>query len=127
MGRFTAPALILDAWERGELEVIISPSLYEELREVLHRPGLQRFLSRVPGAVAVLLTGLPEHARWVEPARIEGAVERDPKDNPVIEAAAAGNVDATIFGDRDLLSTAQYQGIPILTPREFLDRLQKPT
>jgi putative PIN family toxin of toxin-antitoxin system len=48
------------------------------------------------------------------------AVCRDPKDNPVLECAVAGNADCIVTGDKDLLSLKSFRKISILTPREFL-------
>ena len=48
---------------------------------------------------------------------------RDPKDNMVLEAAVAGQVDVIVSGDKDLLTLSPFKGIPVLTPAAFLRRL----
>ena len=45
---------------------------------------------------------------------------RDDKDNKFLELAVSGNADI-VSGDEDLLVLNPFRGIPILTPRNFLD------
>ena len=45
---------------------------------------------------------------------------RDPDDNKLLETAVVGRADCLVTGDQDLLVLDPFQGIPILTPAEFL-------
>ena len=47
---------------------------------------------------------------------------RDPNDAKILAAAEAAGAEALITGDRDLLVLKEFQGIPILSPQEFLSR-----
>jgi predicted nucleic acid-binding protein len=44
---------------------------------------------------------------------------RDPADNVVLGCAIAAQVDYLVTGDRDLLDLHPFQGLPILSPRDF--------
>ena len=48
------------------------------------------------------------------------AVCRDVRDDKVLEAAVAGEVDAIVTGDKDLLVLDPFEGIPIVEPAAFL-------
>ena len=48
---------------------------------------------------------------------------RDSDDDKVLECAVLGNVDFIISGDNDLLSLREFQGIPILTASEYIEKL----
>jgi len=61
---------------------------------------------------------------FVFPKRTINILEDDP-DNRVLEAAAEGNCDFIITGDKDLLNLKILGGILILKPLEFLDFLAK--
>jgi predicted nucleic acid-binding protein len=47
---------------------------------------------------------------------------RDPDDLPVLGTAVAGNANVLVTGDDDLLTLREFQGMAILSPREFHDR-----
>jgi putative PIN family toxin of toxin-antitoxin system len=55
---------------------------------------------------------------------------RDPLDAPVVEAALAGNADAIVTGDGDLLDDARLRewllerGVEVLTAAQLLKRLE---
>jgi predicted nucleic acid-binding protein len=48
---------------------------------------------------------------------------RDPKDLIVLAAAITAEADAIVTGDEDLLSLKSFEGIPILTARQALEKL----
>jgi uncharacterized protein len=47
----------------------------------------------------------------------------DPDDDRVLECAIAGRADFIVSGDRHLLKLGSYDGVSILTVRNFLDRI----
>ena len=62
-------------------------------------------------------------AEFVDPNEEITAVEDDPDDDKFLEAAVAGNVDYIVSGDRHLLDLDSFQGIEIVEPRAFYERL----
>jgi uncharacterized protein len=54
------------------------------------------------------------------PIRRVNAVRDDPDDNRVLECALAAGAETIVSGDSHLLKLGVYEGIAILTPREFL-------
>lgn len=46
---------------------------------------------------------------------------RDPRDDKFLSLAFAGEADLIITGDDDLLVLHPFQGVSIVTPRQFLD------
>ncbi|HBB86830.1 MAG TPA: putative toxin-antitoxin system toxin component, PIN family [Blastocatellia bacterium] len=67
-------------------------------------------------AVALLRSRM----RVVTPAELERKVCRDPDDDNVLALAVSGECDCIITGDQDLLVIKAYEGIDILTPRDFI-------
>lgn len=57
----------------------------------------------------------------VVPSRLSSPVSRDADDDSVIATAVAGRGDWIITGDRDLLVLKEFEGVRIVTPRQFLD------
>ena len=107
------------------MTVVASWALAEEIAEVLRRPKLRRYRIGEDDIRDVLLLLAP-----LLPT-VDVRVEvRDPDDTPVIAAAIAGQVDAIVTGDKDLLEDPSLvtwlaaRGIDVVTPAELLDRLR---
>ncbi len=48
----------------------------------------------------------------------------DPKDDMFLECAVSAQADSIVSGAVHLNALKSYQGIPIIPPREFLERLK---
>ena len=114
----SAPSQILSLWQRGELTLIISPQLLNELVITLLRQGI------TPEVIEDLVTLIGTIA-----FQIEGAYEAtfldeiDPKDNKFLGAAYEAKADYLISLDNHLLRLKYYQGTKIVTPSLFLQWL----
>jgi len=115
LGWSGAPARIVEAVLAGELVLVTSAPLLAELRRVLAYPKLAKAIpdgSRLADLVEM-------SSVVVEPLSVF-AVAEDESDNRVLEAAVAAGVDCMVSGDEHLLTLGMFQGIPILTPAEFV-------
>jgi len=104
----------------GAYELILSPLLLAELREVLRRDKFRRYVSEA------------EAEAYVELIRSEGVVRADPAPSPeplgadpddefLIDLARDARADALVTGDAHLLELRAI--IPAMTPAEFLTML----
>ena len=50
---------------------------------------------------------------------------RDPKDDAVVACAKEGEADYIVSGDQDLLALSEHEGIQVVTPRRFMEILEK--
>jgi putative PIN family toxin of toxin-antitoxin system len=99
-----------------EHTAILSQVLWDELVVTLRRKfGL------TPDDLPILAL-YRQHAAWCEPAKLAEAVCRDPDDDWVLATALAGEADAIVSGDADLLTLDSYSGIEMLSPRQFVSR-----
>ena len=99
-----------------EHTAILSPVLWDELVATLRRKfGL------TPDDLPILAL-YRQHAAWCDPAKLAKAVSRDPDDDWVLATAVAGDAEAIVSGDADLLTLDSYSGIQILSPRQFVSR-----
>ncbi len=115
LGWLGAPARIMEAVLAGELVLVTSASLLAELCRVLAYPKLAK---AIPDG-SVLADLVEMSSVIVEPLSTLAVVE-DESDNRVLEAAVTGSVDYIVSGDGHLLTLGSFQGIPVLTPAEFV-------
>ena len=73
---------------------------------------------------ALVADTLRQHSEIVVPALIPQDAFGDEDDLPVLGTAVAGQADCLVTGDKQLLELGAFQGIPILSPREFYDRIR---
>jgi putative PIN family toxin of toxin-antitoxin system len=67
---------------------------------------------------------LRSSSQVVQPAAVPRGVLRDKDDLPVLGTAVAGAVSCIVTGDQELLALSRFQGVDILSPRAFYDRLR---
>ena len=108
-----AEAALLKAVE-GEVRLVISKPIIHELLDVLARK-----FGRDAEELARLAVFLAELAEVVQPRR-KVEMLSDDTDNRILECAIAGRADVIVTGDRAMLELGEYQGVRIMTLREFL-------
>ena len=118
-------AKLLRAAEGGAFVLYLSPEILSETAEVLLRPKITERYRRAPGAAQEFCAGLAESAQLVRGlAELRGAVPLDPKDDKIVATAVKAGAGYLVTGDRrHLLSLGEYEGIKVVTPREFFDLL----
>ncbi len=115
---------LLDAVLDHDIDILMSEATFAELVSRLERPRIDRY--REIQAWNLFLSELVELASWQEDAGTATGISRDPDDDKFLALAVTGQADAIISGDGDLLELATHEGIPILTPAQFLQRLLEP-
>ena len=94
-----------------------SPALLDELESTLRR----KFAVDAP--VDAFLQNLHDHVRLVDPAPLPSPVCRDPDDDLVLATALSGGAELIVTGDQDLLVLHRYEGVRLVSPRQFLEWL----
>jgi putative PIN family toxin of toxin-antitoxin system len=115
------PARAIQAWLRGEFELVVSPALLEELERVFAYPKLRKRIE--PG----------EADRVVEWLGSTATMAVDPNDPPAIRSPDPGHDylialaeterAALVSGDQHLLGLAE--SLPIFSPVDFLRLLEE--
>jgi len=112
------PSQILQAWQSGEFELVVSQEILDEYRrvgEVLakERPNID---------LNPILNFVIERAKVYKPVKLKEPVCEDPDDDKFFACALASGSEVIISGDKHLLKVSGYGGIEVLKPREFLER-----
>jgi len=102
--------------------LLYSESLQTELLDVLNRPHIRDKYNLAPEDIETVVALILLRGEAIVPRR-RITICRDPKDNMFLEAAADGMADAIVCGRDDLLELNDFEGIPIVTPAEFLAKL----
>lgn len=115
---FRGPPLeILRAWRAGRIQLVVSPEILEEYREV----GLRLSLD-FPGVdISAVLAVVTTHATLMEPALLPERVCSDPDDDKFFACALKARAKVIVSGDKHLLAASGYKGIHVVRPRRFLD------
>ncbi len=104
--------------ERNDVRLVVSEFILDEFAE--HAVGKFRAAKNEVGHAIRFIRA---HAEVVTPAAVPSDACRDPDDVQVLGTAIAGEAVAVVTGDRDLLALRMFQGVALLSPREFYDRL----
>jgi len=114
-----APARLLQAWQAGAFELVVSPSLLTELRRAFAYPKLRRLVP--PADAEAFVAWLSSSADLVaDPAVPPPIRSHDPGDDYLIALAASARA-VLVSGDVHLFSLAP--GLPVRRPAEFLTDL----
>jgi uncharacterized protein len=118
-----APSVVVDYAIRGPIErnlqALISQPLIDQIDRSLRKFDLPD--SFVPESLSIIRRVCEE----VDTSDHLNVIQAKPSDNRVLECAIAGMADVIVTGDkRHLLPLEIYRGIPIVSPRVFLDRFE---
>lgn len=117
------PAKILRLELQGKLNLIISPSILEEIRKVLRYPKLVKLMKKNMITLEEVYTFLDKMSKIavITPGKLDiEAIPDDPSDNMVLSCAVEGEADFIISGDHHLTDLRIFQGIKIVDPAAFL-------
>jgi uncharacterized protein len=113
------PGSFLDLAFLPAFTLVTSPVLLDELDEKLR---LKFGLSSADADF--IRSKLEANADLINTVETLAIVKADPDDDRVLECAIAGRADYIVSGDGHLLKLGSYGGIPILTVRQFIDKIE---
>jgi uncharacterized protein len=116
------PLELLQMAERGEIELLISDHIVEEVTRTLR----ERFEWPEARLQEVIET-VTSFTKRIEPTQRLDVVKDDPDDNRILECAVEGQAECVVTGDKDLLRLRQHGAIRIVQVAEFLQTAQGKT
>ncbi|MCC6499255.1 MAG: putative toxin-antitoxin system toxin component, PIN family [Anaerolineales bacterium] len=118
-------ARILDAVRDEKLILTTSAHLMDEFSDVISRRRIVRKYPAIADNAESLLDFVRAFAEFVPGVPEENQISLDPDDDFVLACAVEGDADFIVSGDPHLLDLKTYKGIPILSPREFVEQVLK--
>lgn len=113
-----SPYQILNAWQSGEFELVVSQEILDEYRRV----GEILAKERPKIDLDPILNFVIEHVKVYKSAKLKEPICEDPDDDKFFACALAGGSKIIVSGDKHLLKVSGYEGIEVLKPRDFMDR-----
>jgi len=112
--------VIIEKVENKKVELVLSRDIIKEFSEVLAYKEIQDKIKNKNLEMKRTAEKIEAISSIVELKQRFNIVKDDPDDNKVIECAKAGNVKFIISSDNHLLKIKEFEGIKIITPKEFL-------
>ena len=114
------PFKVLNAWHNGEFELVVSDAVMAEYREIAARMKA-KFPSIEP---EIWMRYIEDHATMVSAVPLATQVCEDADDDVFLACAIAACAKIVCSGDKHLLACNGWNGVEVLTPRLFCNRLQ---
>ncbi len=118
--RRSAPALLVEAFLDGRVQVLVCACLIDEFAGVLARPKFARHSG--DGRARDFVATISDHAIEVGDPVMAAGVTADPDDDYLIALARAHDAQAVVSGDRHLLDATDV-GVGVWSPRAAVGHL----
>ena len=115
------PARLFRFARNSQLIICASEAILAELQNTFSKQKLQVKLQSLGFTVDSLMSATRVLVEVYLIADINVPDLRDRNDNMILATAIAADADAIVTGDLDLLVLQEYQGIVIVTARDFID------
>ncbi len=114
---------IFDMARNNKFEICVNQEILNEIRGVLQYRKFNSKLELIGKTPEIIINELLEIVE-IYPTKNsnEIIIREDSSDDKFLTCALASKADFIISGDKHLLKLKSFQSIPIITPREFLNR-----
>lgn len=119
------PAAVLRAWYEERFELAVADLIVEEVKRTLANAYFPPRLD--PRVVAETLDDLRAVVTSPGVAVDVVGVATHPEDDLVLATAVSAAADYLVTGDRQLRKLGAYEGVTIVSPRDFRDVLDRRT
>jgi putative PIN family toxin of toxin-antitoxin system len=120
----TPPLKILTAIRKQKIILVTSAVIMEEVSTVINREKITKKIHLNEEERKVFIDELIARSDVTAGKQLARNFGRDIKDDKFLACGVEGEADYIITGDRDLLVLTGYEGINIVSPREFVELLK---
>ncbi len=122
-GQVSAVVQMMDAWRARSYILIISEHILSEVAQTFEDPYFRRRLTQEE--ITADLHLLRRQALLTSITVEVHGVATHPEDDLVLSTAVSAHTDYLVTGDTKLRRLKSYEGVAIVSPREFLEILQR--
>jgi putative PIN family toxin of toxin-antitoxin system len=109
---------IVDAWRSGQVKVIVSAPILEELERTLQKPYFRRYLTATQSSRFLKLL---QKRATVSPITVSvQGIATHLEDDVILATAVSAKADYLVTGDTKLERLGTYKAVTILSPRRFV-------
>ena len=112
------PGRILNAWRSRKFQIAVSVEVLEEYIDVAERLTARYADIEYQGILGLIV----ENADLIQASSLSEPVCDDPDDDKFLACAVAAHAEIIVSGDRALLKASGYQGIQVMTPKDFVSQ-----
>jgi len=120
-----APHQIIKLAEKNKLEIFTTTEILNELFGVLKREKFEPLFREGKTTLEEISERTLELVKICIPKIKVNIIKEDPADNKFLACAITCQASFIVSGDKHLLKLKEFQGIPIVSPREFLKIIKK--
>jgi len=117
------PAKVLDCLKDNMFQLVISASVIDEIKRILLYPKLKKIHGLGTEEIDSFFDDLSAFALFTPEELKLSAVPGDSDDDKYVVCAIEGKAEYIISGDHHLLDLGNWEGVKIVTPKEFLELL----
>lgn len=99
--------------------LVTAEEILAELQRVLHYSRVRQRYRLSEELISAYLETLRAESEVIEITHNAAGTSQDPSDDKFLACAVSAQGDYVVSGDPHLTKLKSYQGIPILTPRQF--------
>ena len=103
--------------------LVTTDEILAELKRVLDYPRIRKKYALTDQLIEKYVLNLRQDSIVIEISQLVVGASEDPDDDKFLVCAEESDADYIVSGDPHLLTLEKFKGIPILTPRQFLDSL----
>jgi len=122
------PHKLLEHADRGKVKCYATIDMLHELEEVLDRPKFADRIAELETSVEEIMLSVLNTVTIIKktrlPSLLPSELPRDADDAMFIECALLAKAKYLVSGDPDLLVLKRVRAVEILSPAEFLRRLE---
>ncbi len=119
------PGRVIELAGAIEVQLFSSRILLDELNATLNKKRLIKPVLATGRGAAQMLLDYQRLATLVTARQLERPISRDADDDAVLACAMAARAALIVTGDEDLLVLKTFNGIPIVTARYAVERLNQ--
>lgn len=117
---------IIEIAEKNKIDIFISEDIISEIINVLNKEAkFSKFLENKKQSINEVIRTILSIAKFLNPTSKLSVIKEHPSDNIILELALDCKAKCIISYNKHLLNIIEFRGMPIITPGEFIKRLEK--